>query len=94
MLNPCARESRARIGRLLREKLISDHGIFSSYGGTKSGERAWFVELFQGRTRFWTAGCWLAHRLHKLKASTTIDIDISFFFYFCIICGFEKLGLV
>ena len=31
MLNPCARESKARTGRFLREKLISDHGLFSSY---------------------------------------------------------------
>ena len=27
-LNPCARESKARTGRFLREKLISDHGMF------------------------------------------------------------------
>ena len=33
MLNPCARESKARTGRFLREKLISDHGLFSSYEG-------------------------------------------------------------
>ena len=32
-LNPCARESKARTGRFLREKLISDHGHFSSYEG-------------------------------------------------------------
>ena len=31
MLNPCARESKARTVRLLRKKLISDHGLFSSY---------------------------------------------------------------
>ena len=33
MLNPCARESKARTGRFLREKLISDHGLSSSYEG-------------------------------------------------------------
>ena len=33
LLNPCARESKARTGRFLREKLISDHGHFSSYEG-------------------------------------------------------------
>ena len=32
-LNPCARESMARTGRFLREKLISEHGHFSSYEG-------------------------------------------------------------
>ena len=30
---PCARESKARTGRFLREKLISDRGHFSSYEG-------------------------------------------------------------
>ena len=34
-LNPCARESKARIGRFLREKLMSDHSHFSSYEGHK-----------------------------------------------------------
>ena len=27
MLNPCARKSKARTGRFLREKRISDHGL-------------------------------------------------------------------
>ena len=40
------------------------------------------------------AGCWLARRLHQLKASTTMDLGISFFTYFCTMCGLEKLGLV
>ena len=33
MLNPCARKSTARTGRFLREKLISDYDLFSSYEG-------------------------------------------------------------
>ena len=33
MLNPCARESKARTGRFLRENLMSDHGLFSSNEG-------------------------------------------------------------
>ena len=33
VLNSCGRESKARTGRFLREKLISDHGLFSSYKG-------------------------------------------------------------
>ena len=32
VLNPCARESKARTGRFLRGKLISDRGLFSSCG--------------------------------------------------------------
>ena len=36
VLNPCARESKARTGRFLREKkLVSDHCLFSSYEGRK-----------------------------------------------------------
>ena len=31
VLNLCAQESKARTGRLLREKLMSDYGYFSSY---------------------------------------------------------------
>ena len=34
-MNPCARESKARIGRFLREKLMSDDCHFSSYEGHK-----------------------------------------------------------
>ena len=53
---------------------MSDHGHFS-----RSGERARFVGVFQGCTGLWTAGCWLARRLHQLKASTTMDLGISVF---------------
>ena len=46
---------------------------------TTSDERARIVGLFQGRTGLSTAGCWLARRLHQLKASTTLDLCISIF---------------
>ena len=45
-----------------------------------SGEPARFVGLFQVGTGLETAGCWLACQLHQLKASTTMDLDISFLF--------------
>ena len=32
-MKPRAQESKARTGRFLREKLMSDHGLFSSYEG-------------------------------------------------------------
>ena len=79
MLNPCARESKARTGEFLREKLISDHGLFSSYNGQQgaaNGKYSWGV--FQGCTGLWTPGCWFARRLHQLKAST-MDLSISIF---------------
>ena len=33
--SPCARESKARTGRFLREKLMSDYGLFSFYESHK-----------------------------------------------------------
>ena len=59
---------------------MSDHDpFFFPTRATRSGERAPFVGLFQGFTELWTAGCWLARRLHQLKASTTVDLGISIF---------------
>ena len=52
VLNPCARESKAGTGRLLREKLISDHGLFFSYEGQQggaNGQDSWgFFRVPQG----------------------------------------------
>ena len=45
---------KARTGRFLREKLVSDHGLFSSYEGRHGVTR---------RKYLW-------RRLHQLKAST------------------------
>ena len=58
---------------------MSDHGHTLLTRATRSGERARFVGIFQGCTGLWTAGCWLARRLHQLKASTTMDLGISIF---------------
>ena len=58
---------------------MSDHGRFSSYEGHKERRTARFVGIFQGCTGLWTAGCWLARRLHQLKPPTTMDFGISFF---------------
>ena len=79
---PCARESKARTGRFLREKLISDHGHFSSYEGHMERRTGKNRGFFQGCTGLWTAGCWLARRLHQLKASTTMDLGIPIFLIF------------
>ena len=61
------------------EKLMSDHGISSSHEGRKERRTGKICGLFQGCTRLWTAGCWLARRLHQLKASTTMDLSMSIF---------------
>ena len=61
---------------------------------TWSGERARFVGLFQGCTGLWTAGCWLARRLHQLKASTTMDLGISIFLIFVRCVALRNLELL
>ena len=45
--------------------------------------------LLQECTGLWTAGCWLARRLHQLKTSTTMDLvdqnwlELNFSVFFC-----------
>ena len=58
-------------------QLISDHGLFSPYGGQRvaNGQDSWGV--LEGCIGLWAAGCWLARRLHQLKASIAVDLGIS-----------------
>ena len=53
--------------------------LFFLRGPITNGERARFVGLFQRCTGLWTARCWLARRLHHLKASTTMGLGILIF---------------
>ena len=50
--------------------------------------------VFQGCTGLWTAGCWLARRLHQLKASTTMDLGISIFLTFVRCVAVRNLELL
>ena len=50
--------------------------------------------LFQGCTGPWTAGYWLACRLHQLKASTTMDLGISIFLIFVRCVALRNLELL
>ena len=93
-LNPCARESKARTGRFLNDKLMSDHGHFSSYEGHKERRTGKIRGLFQGYKGLWTAGCWLERRLHQLKASTTTDLGISIFLIFVRCMALRNLDLL
>ena len=81
MLNLCARESKARTGRFLRKKLISDHGLFSSYEGRQGaamGQDSWgFFRNAQGCERL-DAGS-RAGFTNYLKTSTPMDFGILFF---------------
>ena len=50
-LNPCARESKARTGRFLKEKLVSDHGQFSSYESHRERRTGKILGTFSGMHR-------------------------------------------
>ena len=93
MLNPCARESKARTGRFLREKLISDHGLFSSYEG-QQGAATWqyFLGRFSGVYR--ALDGWMLARAPASPAQGLSPPWTSVFDYFCMTCGLEKLGLL
>ena len=78
-MNPGSQKLKARTGRFLREKMISGHGLFSSYEGPQgatNGQDSWGV--FQECAGLWTAGWWLARRLHQLKTSTTMAAIFQF----------------
>ena len=75
VLNPCAREPKARNRGFLREKLISDHGLFSSYGGRQgaaNGQDSWgFFRDAQGFGRL-DAGS-------RAGFTSLMDLSISIF---------------
>ena len=70
---------------------MSDHDHFSSYKGHKERRTGGF---FRGCIGLWTAGCWLARRLHQLKASTTMDLGISIIFIFVQCVALRNLDLL
>ena len=72
---------------------MSDHGHFSSYEGHKERRTGKIREAFSRMHRIWTAGCWLARRLHQLKASTTMDLGISIFLIFVRCVALRNLDL-
>ena len=93
MLNPCARESKARTGRFLREKLIPDHGLFSFYEGRQgvaNGQNSWG---FSGMHR--ALDGWMLVRALASPAQGLHHHGRYFNFpCFCMMCGLEKHGLV
>ena len=77
------------------QKLISDHGHFSSYEGhmeRRTDKISW--GFFKDAQGFVTAGCWLARRLQQLKASTTMDLGISIFLIFVRCVALRNLELL
>ena len=58
---------------------MSDPSLFFPTKTNKERRSGKIHGLFQGCTGLWMSGCWLAHRLHQLKTSTTMDLGISIF---------------
>ena len=94
MLNPCARESKVRTGRFLREKLISDHGLFASYQDQQraaNGQDSWgFFRDAQGFGRL-DADSRAGLTSLRLPPPWTSVFQFSFLLYMCCL---EKLELV
>ena len=90
LVNPCARESKARIGRLLREKLISDHGHFSSYEGHMERRTGKIRGAFSRMHR--ALDCWMVARAPASPAQGLHHHGSRYFNfpYFCTMCGLEK----
>ena len=93
MLNPCARESKVRTGRFLKEKLIFDHGLFSSYEGRQeaaNGKESWgFCRDAQGFGRL-DAGSCAGFTSSRPPPPWTSIFQFSFLYE----GGLEKLRLV
>ena len=73
---------------------MSDHGHVSSYEGHKERRTGKIREAFSKMHRTLAAGCWLAGRLHQLKASTTMDLGISIFLLFVQCVAWRNLDLL
>ena len=81
MLNPCAREPKARTGRFLRGTLISGHGLFPSCKDQQEAvDGEYPLEgVFQGWLGLKTSGSLLlAGRLHQLNTSITVGLSVHF----------------
>ena len=61
---------------------MSDYGHFSSYEGHKERRTGKIRGAFSRMHRALPTGCWLARRLYQIKASTTMNLGISFFLIF------------
>ena len=73
----CARIKEGANREVSEGKVISDHEMFSSYEGQQgAANRQDLWGVLQRCAGLRAAGCWLARRLHQLKASTTMDLGI------------------
>ena len=91
---PLSRESKARTGRFLKEKLMSDHGHFSSYESHKERRTGKIRGAFSKMHR--ALDDWMLARAPASPAQGLYHHGPWYFNfpYFCTMCGLEKLRLV
>ena len=91
--DPSARESKARTGRFLREKLVSDHGLISHYEGQKERRTGKIREAFSRMHRVLDG--WMLVRAPGSPAQGLHHHGPRYFiFSYFARCGIEKFGLV
>ena len=89
VLSLFAQESKARTGPFLSGKLISDHGLFSSYEGQqKAANRQDLCSVFQEYAHGGSRAGFTSSR------SPPPWTSVFQFPHFCIACGLEKSWLV
>ena len=88
------KQTTARIGRFLREKLISDHGHFSFYEGHMERRTGKIRGAFSRLHR--ALDGWMLARAPASPAQGLHHHGPRYFnfSYFCTMCGLEKLGIV
>ena len=93
VLNSCARESKVRIERLLRENAISDYGLFSSYKGKQGAVNGQDGAFFRDALGFGRldAGSRAGFTSSRPPPPWTSVFQFS---YFCMTCGLEKFGVL
>ena len=87
------RETQRREPESLRENLTSDHGHFSSYEGHRERRTGKIREAFSRMHR--ALDGWMLARAPASPAQGLYHHGPRYFiFFFCTICGLQKLGLV
>ena len=94
VLNPCARESKARSGRLLRESRSLTTVIFLPMRANKERRTGKIGGAFSGMHR--TLDGWTLARVRTSPAQGLHHHGPRYFNfpYFCMTCGLGKLGLI
>ena len=84
VLNTCARESKTRTGTFLRKKLISNHGLFSSYEGLQraaNGQDTWGFSGMHRTLDGWMLACGAGFISSRPPPPWTSVFQFSLFLY-------------